>query len=362
MAVALSLMGCDSDPLAVFDKAPPAPQTAEQADARQRAEGAMAAAEAAPTPDLRDVPDRPTAATTMSTRDKVVEGLIADRKNARYTDEAIRLQGTGRQSVAPAPAVPEPPKPETPAAVAATTAAASAVRREATPSVNRPAADAAVAAARRESQLAAALPPTPRPPTPRPPTPRPPTPRPPTPVPPAPAPAPSAPPSVGAPVPSSTPGPLDRPSAVTPSDSAVVVDRSALDALGSRSASSPAPRVTDGDQVATIQFAYSSSSLNARDRDILRQVAAIQRQSGGSLVIVGHASSRTRQLDKVAHEMANLKISMARANAVAEVLVASGVPRDRVVVEAVANARPVYAEAMPTGEAGNRRAEIFLVR
>ena len=347
MAVALSLMGCDSDPLAVFDKAPPAPQTAEQADARQRAEGAMAAAEAAPTPDLRDVPDRPTAATTMSTRDKVVEGLIADRKNARYTDEAIRLQGTGRQSVAPAPAVPEPPKPETPAAVAATTAAASAVRREATPSVNRPAADAAVAAARRESQLAAALPPTPRPPTP---------------VPPAPAPAPSAPPSVGAPVPSSTPGPLDRPSAVTPSDSAVVVDRSALDALGSRSASSPAPRVTDGDQVATIQFAYSSSSLNARDRDILRQVAAIQRQSGGSLVIVGHASSRTRQLDKVAHEMANLKISMARANAVAEVLVASGVPRDRVVVEAVANARPVYAEAMPTGEAGNRRAEIFLVR
>jgi len=31
-------------------------------------------------------------------------------------------------------------------------------------------------------------------------------------------------------------------------------------------------------------------------------------------------------------------------------------------VEAVSDDRPIYSEAMPTGEAGNRRAEIYVLQ
>ena len=154
------------------------------------------------------------------------------------------------------------------------------------------------------------------------------------------------------------------PSATPVSEGAVTVDTSALDALGGGLGGSYSgdPLAAGADQIATIQFAQSSARLDERDRSILRQVAAIQRQSGGRLIVVGHASSRTQQLNKIEHEIANLDVSMARANAVADVLVESGVARGQVSVEAVADGQPMFVESMPTGEAGNRRAEIFLLR
>ncbi len=52
-------------------------------------------------------------------------------------------------------------------------------------------------------------------------------------------------------------------------------------------------------------------------------------------------------------------MSLARANRVAEHLIAMGVARDKVLVEAFSATNPLYSEAMPTGEAGNRRADIY---
>ena len=46
----------------------------------------------------------------------------------------------------------------------------------------------------------------------------------------------------------------------------------------------------------------------------------------------------------------------------ASALIRAGVSSERVTVEAVADDQPVYSEAMPTGEDGNRRAEIFFLR
>jgi flagellar motor protein MotB len=51
---------------------------------------------------------------------------------------------------------------------------------------------------------------------------------------------------------------------------------------------------------------------------------------------------------------------MDRANAVARALVRMGVPASEVSVAARADNEPVYYEFMPAGEAGNRRAEIYL--
>ena len=114
-------------------------------------------------------------------------------------------------------------------------------------------------------------------------------------------------------------------------------------------------------KVATILFANSSSSLSIKDRSILASVRQLQRERGGKIRIVGHASSRTRNTDPVSHKMINLKVSTARAQAVAEELVRMGVKRTHLQIDAVSDSAPVFHEYMPSGEAGNRRAEIYLV-
>ena len=115
-------------------------------------------------------------------------------------------------------------------------------------------------------------------------------------------------------------------------------------------------------RIATIVFPNGSSKLSARDRQILSQVVALQREQGGTLHVVGHSSSRTRNLSPEKHRLVNYRMSAQRAKAVASELVRRGAKRATVVTAALADSQPVYLEVMPNGEAGNRRAEIFLTR
>ena len=114
-------------------------------------------------------------------------------------------------------------------------------------------------------------------------------------------------------------------------------------------------------KIATIQFQDGSSSLSGHDRRILGQVVALHRQKGGTVKVVGHASSRTKDMDPVKHKMVNLDISVARADAVVRELVRQGAAAERVQTAAVSDREPVYYEVMPSGEAGNRRTEIYFV-
>jgi len=139
----------------------------------------------------------------------------------------------------------------------------------------------------------------------------------------------------------------------------VVVDTSAIGGGGYIPTSARVGRET---QVATIQFNRSSANLSARDQQIIATVASAQRSDDTNVLIVGHASSRTQQLPKARHEVVNFQVSFKRANAVAQALIRSGVPSNRVTVEAVSDDQQVYSESMPNGEAGNRRAEIFFLR
>jgi outer membrane protein OmpA-like peptidoglycan-associated protein len=125
------------------------------------------------------------------------------------------------------------------------------------------------------------------------------------------------------------------------------------------SAFSGAPRGSQ--QLATIQFANGSAKLSERDRSILREVANQYRQRGAASVrVIGHASSRTQAENLERHRVANAQVSAERAEAVARELVRMGVPAQAIYAGAVADANPKYHEFMPSGEAGNRRAEIFI--
>ncbi len=113
-------------------------------------------------------------------------------------------------------------------------------------------------------------------------------------------------------------------------------------------------------QLATILFPNGSSKLTKYEINILRNVAKRQKSRGGILKIVGHASSRTANLDPIRHKFVNFNISSDRALAVRTALIRLGARANSIEVAAVSDTMPKYRENMPNGEAGNRRAEIFL--
>ena len=112
--------------------------------------------------------------------------------------------------------------------------------------------------------------------------------------------------------------------------------------------------------LATIQFNNGSANLSDRDRQILSQVAQIAAARGGTLRVVGHASHRTQDMDPSRHSDVNARISAARASSVAQAIVAMGVAPQRLYVGGASASEPRYLEVMPSGEAGNRRAEIYI--
>lgn len=118
----------------------------------------------------------------------------------------------------------------------------------------------------------------------------------------------------------------------------------------------------DAGTVITVYFATGSARLDAEGRREVRRAYRAYRARGGTLRVVGHASSRTRDLDLVSHQMVNFNVSVDRANVVARLLIRLGAKPEAVRVDAVSDTQPVYFEVMPSGEAGNRRTEIFLER
>ena len=329
--LATILTGCSSasdlDVFGIFDESAPATTTAGQAKLRASADAQSEAARDQPTPKLSSVPERPVAPTQADVRQNIVEGLVADRENARYNDQSIRLQGGSRKTFSTTPPPPPAPKPEV------------ATPPPATPTPTPPAAAPAV-----EREVASPTPTAAPPPPTAPAVER-------AVVSPPPA-APSPPPQTA----SVPPPPVPVPAPTAPRSS-VQVDLAALESGPSPTTSGSA--VTPDEQVATIHFLDSSSKLDDLDRRIIAQVASAQRETNAQIVVIGHASGRTQKSDKVEHELANFRMSLARANRVASQLIAMGVDPDKVQVEAVADANPLYSENEPTGEAGNRRADIY---
>ena len=252
-------------------------------------------------PNLASVPEPPVQTYDPAQRQDLAEGLIADREHASYVDMTLRGAGaTGFPAASATGMISEPlfsaPAPAAPEPASPTLTAAAQI--EPAPAAPEPALPTLAAAAQIE-----------------------------------PPPAPAAPESVA----------------------------SAEDAGGAGAQETAA--VYPGAPQAparTIYFAHGSTSLLAKGRELLREVAVWQREKGGAIRVVGHSSSRTGDMDPVRHKLINFKVSLDRANAVAQELIRLGVPSDKLIVSAKSDAEPIYFEIMPLGEAGNRRVEIYL--
>ena len=326
------------------------------------------------TPSLSTVPPRP-AAPARFNRDNISSGLVADRESARrYSNEVIRRQGEAGSVVrrtppppAPTPAAAPAPKPAPePAAPAPAKPAPAVVSTPVQQQATAPAPDPIPAPPRlRSVTQAAAMARTAA-------------------QPPAlpnidiPAVTPNAP-QLAAVRPYIPPRGVEDLGTViisgsgqvssaaanprpAPSRSAIRPRATPPPSAASRPAFQAAP-LTGGSgtyQVATIQFLDGSSKIGAAERRILRQVAAQHKKTGGTIRVVGHASSRTRSTNVAKHKLINLRVSAARADSIAKELVKFGTKTSDIAIGAVSDSEPKYYEYMPSGEAGNRRAEIFI--
>lgn len=284
-----------------------------------------------PFPRLSTVPERPTAEQRQQAaaeRERVASTLAADRAEARYTDDVIRRQDetappprpTAGAAVTPAPGI-TPPAPIAPPP-------------RVTPPV--PPAPAAVAAP-------PVAPPVASPPAPQ---------------------------IARTPAPRTTrrlPG-LPSGQRRAPQFAALQFGAPPADiAAGLGGSGAPAARPAQGlgldaGTATTVFFAAGSARLGAKGRAEVRRAYRAYRARGGTLRVVGHASSRTRDLDPFTHQLVNFNVSVDRANAVARELIRLGAKPEAVRVDAVSDTQPVFFEVMPSGEAGNRRTEIFLER
>ena len=124
-------------------------------------------------------------------------------------------------------------------------------------------------------------------------------------------------------------------------------------------------KTTIGDRevpVARVTFNHGSVQLSNDDISKIKNVANLFIQNEGKkIVIVGHASSRTNyDMDLTKHALVNFNISLERARKVMRQFSSIGLNSKNIELVAMSDAKPLYAEIMPSLEAANRRAEIFI--
>ncbi|HEV2160917.1 MAG TPA: OmpA family protein [Stellaceae bacterium] len=330
-AVALPLAGCSHVPDAVNPVAwirdVSGTSQSDAQDVNQRNQQNLEAGSKQPYPNLGTVPNAPSQATSTIDRDKLVQGLVADRANAKYNNEQLQA-GSQLGSIAPPPPPVKLNPPGTPA-----TAAVSPPSGAAAPSTTTAAPSASATTARGPQQppaestlVSPTMPTTPQGQVPAPP-------------PPAPEVARTSPPPAPT-IPSAAPGAAPQ---LTPPAGVRAGGQPSLAMRTPAKAQNPIS-VSVGD----VAFAQGSSDLAETQRSALAEIAGLYKQTGGDIRIVGH-SEPGHSNDAIRQRLAGLDLALDRANAVAQALTKMGVP-----------AHNIRVEAAPAGAQEQPRAEVFM--
>ncbi len=114
-------------------------------------------------------------------------------------------------------------------------------------------------------------------------------------------------------------------------------------------------------RIATINFPSGSSALKREDIKKIKKVMEIALQKNAIVKIVGHASTRTRDLPELQHKLVNFNISDKRSQSVAKIFIDNKFPKKNLITEAVSDSKPLFHESMPAGTNRNQRTEIFII-
>jgi outer membrane protein OmpA-like peptidoglycan-associated protein len=296
----------------------------------------LAAGEAADYPNLASVPPPPNRGLTAAQREKLTQSLIADRTNAKYTDERLRAGFPAVSAAAPPP--PPPPVPEVVNAAPAKPGGSAAPPPAPAPAPAPASGEALAAPAPGSGQVLrkSGEPPEPGPmesslevpkvrSTPNPeqvqaasPPPYP------TPAPTAANAPPATPRLQSPPAPAPLPAALDSNAYQSPPPPPALAP---LASSGRSVQKAPGPAAGP---VAEIRFAADSTSLSAEDRQTIGNIVPLYQQNPGKIRIIGYAGAGSGAVE----QLNSFRAALDRAQAVAAALTQAGIPSDKIAVEA----------------------------
>ena len=102
-------------------------------------------------------------------------------------------------------------------------------------------------------------------------------------------------------------------------------------------------------------FATGRSTLNPKSLPILDKLAEVLGTTSENISVEGHT-------DSIGSRDANVKLSTARAEAVAKILIDKGIARERITTTGYGPDRPAASNATKEGREQNRRVEIILLK
>jgi outer membrane protein OmpA-like peptidoglycan-associated protein len=318
----------------------------------------LAAGETSDYPNLATVPPPPNRALTAAEREKLTQSLIADRTNAKYSDE--RLRAGFAATAAPAPPPPPPPVPEVTDGAKASSGegtspapSAPAVAPPAPSGEAPPPPASGTAAVPGQGLRKSGEAPEPGPmesslavpkvrsiPNPEQVQPAPP--------PPYPAPAPTAAnTSPATPRLPSPPGPAPLPAALDSTAYQPPPPQPVLAPVASTGrGGEKLPGPVAGTPVAEFRFTAGATNLSEEDRQTVEKVVPLYRENPGKVRIIGYAGAGSG----AAEQLNSFRAALERAQAVAAALTQAGIPSDRIAVEAA-----------PSGSnSGDSRAAVLL--
>ena len=112
----------------------------------------------------------------------------------------------------------------------------------------------------------------------------------------------------------------------------------------------------------TIPFSLGGVELTAEAQKAIESLAKVLADKAGVVFVEGHSDNLPVQSPQTRRRFGdNLGLSLARAAAVARVLIDNAIPADRIVVAGAGSTRPVADNDTPEGRGRNRRVEVRLV-
>ncbi|RED53418.1 outer membrane protein OmpA-like peptidoglycan-associated protein [Aestuariispira insulae] len=282
-------------------------------------------------PAIGSVPERPEEPEIKREYTELKSGLVADRENARYTDQVIRSQEIPTVSLSTVKAAKLPVATQVPSNPPAAT------NIKKVPEGSGPVADAG-SVPQTTKVRAAKLP--------------------------DPAPQEVA---MAAPNPqplAAQPAPIRAKPAPQRGTQLAGGDDTADELPPAARTAQPSPRNADGlvpKLIANIYFSDGATGLTSNDRQVIGQVIEIARSGNNPVRVIGHSSLLSGNAATSA-QLGNYKISLDRANAVASEFVRQGMSAANIQVDARGASEPVYEEMTKNAQAYNRRVEIFILQ
>ncbi len=114
-------------------------------------------------------------------------------------------------------------------------------------------------------------------------------------------------------------------------------------------------------RIATLAFRSGSSIVDRKALKKIKKIVEVAKSRNAKVKIVGHASTRTRDMPNSEHKLVNFVISDKRAQSVAKAFINYDFPKENLITEAVSDSKPLFKENMPAGTQANQRTEIFLI-